>query len=395
MSSAQRQHIDEATDTDAQLAHLRELLLLQVNEQQAAQQKLLEDITTRQDDLSRRTADVSEVLREAIDHLHERGVSLAEALEPDILKGVKRTFETEPDVMAGALYPVLGPAVRKLVASLFEPSNITKGAPYQIEQLLLIHTESSIVLSQVVVEDRTTQDADIVSGMLDAIRHFVQEAFAVDNFDGMNTLSIGDITVWVEWGPKAVLAVVIRGMATELDRQPFVEILERIHAQYSAPLDQFNGELATFEPIKADLESCLSAQIQEKKKTSLWGHRRLNSIILGAAVLFTSIAFVTNERHSRWDSILNELSSTPGLVVLNTERGWRTSRIQMLKDPQARSPKLVLLLAGIDPSDLTLTTHAFLSAENEIVRRRTNQVRASTDASNEPGLLTSVQSNEE
>lgn len=388
MISAQNLHIEDETKADAPLMHLRELLLAQVHEQQAAQQKLLSDLSIRQEDPARRAADVSDVLREAIDKLHEKGISLAEALEPDILKGVKRTFETEPDVMAGALYPVLGPAVRKLVASLFDTSSANKGAPYQIEQLLLIHTESSIVLSQVVAEERAAHDADIVSGMLDAIRQFVQEAFAVNNFDGMNTLSIGDITVWVEWGPKAVLAVVIRGIAADLDRQAFVELLERIHADYRVELNQFDGDSALFEPVGKILESCLLAQVQ--RKTPWWGRHRLNSIILATTILSVSIMFVANGREAKWTSIKNELSSTPGLVVLNTERGWLTSRIQILKDPLARSPRLVLLLAGIDPTDLILESHAFQSADSEIIRRRTETAGAATDDVGDTDLSTSA-----
>jgi len=395
MNLAHQSHVNDREGADAPLLRLRELLLQPVNETQAAQQELLNDVVTRQEDICRRTADVSEVLREAIDHLHEQGLSLADVLEPDILKGVKRTFDTEPDVMASALYPVLGPAVRKLVASLFETPGAGRAAPYAIEQLLLIHTQSSIVLSQVVAEDRQTQDADVVSGMLDAIRQFVQEAFEVNNFDGMNTLSIGDITVWVEWGPKAILAVVIRGMAAELDREPFVELLERIHAEHGALLDQFDGDSTTCDPVSAALESCLSDQTRLPGKPPWWRSRRLISCIIATATLCLSVAWVSQERQARWDTIIHELSSTPGLVVVSSKQGWSESSIRMLKDPLARSPKLVLLMADIDPSDLQLETHAFVSADEQIIQRRTGRSGVMRNTGNETGSLLPVDRKDE
>ena len=48
----------------------------------------------------------------------------------------------------------------------------------------------------------------MVSGMLTAIRDFVQDAFKSQSAtESLDTLRVGELEVWVEQGPHAVLAI--------------------------------------------------------------------------------------------------------------------------------------------------------------------------------------------
>ena len=60
---------------------------------------------------------------------------------------------------------------------------------------------------------REVQDADMVSGMLTAIRDFVGDSFKVSEDEGLEALKVGELSVWIEQGPQAVLAAVMRGSA--------------------------------------------------------------------------------------------------------------------------------------------------------------------------------------
>ena len=222
-------HETPGNSAEGDLADLRNLMMRPIIEQQAALETEIEALKLRQSDLKQRSIDCSEVLAQSLNRLHGKGEHLNTELETEIFSGVQKSFEKDPERIAELMYPILGPAVRKLVASLFQRNQADPGKPYQVEQLFLIHKETSILLSQAIMNEDAARDADLVSGMLEAIRSFVTDAFSLHEFDGMNSINLGDLTVWVEWGPKAVLAVVIRGFPDDSLREYYADVLQQIH----------------------------------------------------------------------------------------------------------------------------------------------------------------------
>ena len=53
----------------------------------------------------------------------------------------------------------------------------------------------------------------MVSGMLTAIRDFVQDSFRVADSESLEALKVGELSVWIEQGPRAIIAAVLRGTA--------------------------------------------------------------------------------------------------------------------------------------------------------------------------------------
>ncbi len=86
----------------------------------------------------------------------------------------------------------------------------------------------------------------MVSGMLTAIQDFVRDSFTTRQGEQLETLQVGELTVWIEQGPQAILAGVIRGNAPQQLREVFQETLERIHLQYGTALKEFSGDAAPF-----------------------------------------------------------------------------------------------------------------------------------------------------
>jgi len=84
---------------------------------------------------------------------------------------------------------------------------------YRVEQVFLIHKKTGLLLQHVSAVPGAVQDADMVSGMLTAIQDFVHDSFSSRRSDELETLQVGDLTVWIEQGPLAILAGVIRGNA--------------------------------------------------------------------------------------------------------------------------------------------------------------------------------------
>ena len=114
----------------------------------------------------------------------------------------------------------------------------------------------------------------MVSGMLTAIRDFVQDSFKVAEDEGLQTLKVGELTVWIEQGPHALLAVVVRGTAPPALRATLQQALESVHAQYSDLLESFDGDTARFEGARPLLEACLQQQFRGRKRRRDL-HRRL------------------------------------------------------------------------------------------------------------------------
>jgi len=190
-----------------------------------------------------RAGAVGEVLVESVSG--SRSTELGAALTPSVEEAVNLSARTDSTVLAEALYPVMGPAMRKMIAAMFTPSSASSGA-FRVQQLLLIERESGVLLAASAEDEEDLEDSDVVSGMLDAIRLFVQEAFDTPDHDGLQDLRVGDTSVLVEWGPEAVLASVVRGVPTDDYRRAAAITLEDIHREYGSELENFDGRIDVF-----------------------------------------------------------------------------------------------------------------------------------------------------
>lgn len=216
-----------------------------------------------------RTAAVSEILVDAVESTDREGDRFAAALQPDIEKAVHTSARVDSAVLAEALYPVMGPAMRKMIADMFTIGDSKTGSSFVISQVLLIERETGLLLASSTRGDERG-DADVVSGMLDAIRLFVQEAFDADEHDGLRELRVGDTSVLVEWGPRAVLATVARGLPTELFRVQSAQTLEEIHLTYSTELADFGGDVSEFDPVVPLLDRLEHRTTTAAKNKSRW-----------------------------------------------------------------------------------------------------------------------------
>ncbi len=173
---------------------------------------------------------------------------LTKAVVPTIEQAIHNSVKQDLNILSDALFPVMGPAIRKAVSTalktLTESLNQTldhslspqsikwrleakqtgksfaevvllRTLVYRVEQVFLIHKQTSLVLQHAVADAVAVQDADLVSAMLTAIQSFVQDSFNVSPEDVLNTLEFGELTIWIEPGPQAILAGVIRGNAPQ------------------------------------------------------------------------------------------------------------------------------------------------------------------------------------
>ena len=287
----------------------------------AAEKDDVERIHHRLNDPETRAEDVSRVLAEAV-ALGRRRHALTDALLPTVEEAIVRSVRRDPQTLVDALFPVMGPAIRKSIAStlaaMLQSLNETltegfsaqglkwrleawrTGKPFaeivllrslvfRVEQVFLIHRKSGLLLQHVSADPGAVQDADMVSGMLTAIRDFARDSFGGTEASALDAFQVGDLTVWVEQGPLAILAGVIRGNPPQDLKALFAETIERIHSDQGRELEAFEGNAAPFERSRPLLETCLKVQRQPAAGKTGVPRRAVTALKVALAVALLGI----------------------------------------------------------------------------------------------------------
>jgi len=371
------------------------------------EKRQLDVLQGRIEDPRRRANDVSRVLPQAIILASGRDEQLAGALTPAVESALQASVKRDPSILANAVFPIIGPAIRKSIAETLsklvqslnqtlEHSLSLQGLKwrleaartgksfaevvmahtlvYRVEQVFLIHRKTGLLLQQITAPHIRSKDADMVSGMLTAIQDFAQDSFRVSAGEALHTMQIGELTVWVELGPLAKLAAVIRGHAPSEFRTVLQSALEHIHREQGAALESFEGDAAPFELVRPHLEACLQVQFAEaaRKKSSTMG-RVLAGVVL--ALLAVWLVFSIREKR-RWAGFLERLKTEPGIVV--TETGKRSGKyfVAGLRDPLATDPAGLLPEFKLKPEKVASRWKPYQALSPGLVlKRATNLLR--------------------
>jgi outer membrane protein OmpA-like peptidoglycan-associated protein len=395
--STENKFHERTMSDEERLAELRHLILGDMEPDVA-------EIKQRLDDGHIRAGEISQVLPEAIIIGSSRDDNLATAITPAVDKAIRASIKGNLKTFADALFPVMGPAIRKAIAEAlrgmlqslnevmdksfswqgvkwrleslktrkpFSEIVMLHSLVYRVEQVFLIHKNTGLMLAHVVREETDVQDADMVSSMLTAIRDFVADSFKVQESDGLEAIRVGELSVWIEQGPKAVLAVVIRGNAPQNLGNVLKETLENIHLHYGSLLESFEGETAPFESLRPNLDACLVSQYQPtKKKTSPLLVGAL-ALVLGAAFFLIGLAF---NNHLKWKHLKDDLGRQEGILVTATETDDGKYVVRGLKDEFAIDPEALVKQAGIDPEDVIFQWTPYQALSEGIVLERAKKV---------------------
>ena len=381
---------------DESLEELRHLII-------APEQADLARLQERIDSPEQRTRDVSEVLPEAMLLRREQGgeQALGQALAPSVEAALRESVRNDPGTLADALFPVMGPAIRRSILqtlrSLFESFNQTMeqslsirglkwrlealrtGRPFsevvlmhslvfRVEQIFLIHKKTGLPLAHAVAPAAAMQDPSMVSGMLTAIQDFVRDSFNSAPGEGVEKLNVGELEVWVESGPYASIAAVIRGMAAPELRMQLAETLEEIHAKFGAQLERFAGDTAPFAHATEMLARHLDARYKEKA-----GVRPKPYMLVFASVLLLALAGWLSVRWSQgrqWSQFATTLQSEPGITVTSFGRQGGHFVIRGLRDPLAADPNELVRRAGLDASLAEFHWNGYYALDDAIVQKR-------------------------
>jgi OOP family OmpA-OmpF porin len=209
--------------------------------------------------------------------------------------------------------------------------------------------------------------------MLTAIQDFVRDSFGAPAEETLDTLQVGEFTVWIEAGPQALLAGVIRGYAPLTLRSIFQGALEKIHQKHARALSAFAGDPAPFAASQPDLEACLQVQYAATVspwKSPVWAWTALG-IIVSIAVLWV---FFSLRENWRWAAYLTALRAEPGIVVTTAEEQQGKYLVSGLRDPLAKDPLLLLQEAKLPIEKVVSRWEPYYTLHPDFLLARAQQV---------------------
>ena len=387
---------DSSPNGSRPLEELRHLIL-------APEQEALERLNQRIENPESRTEDVSNVVAEAIQRRRTQGGSdaLSEALAPTIETALRESVRKDPGTLANALFPVMGPAIRRSILetlrSFLDSFNqimdqslsweglkwrveaLRTGRPFtevvllhslvfRVEQVFLIHKKTGLPIAHAVAPAVAMQDPSLVSGMLSAIQSFVHDSFHTGQGQGVNRMNVGDLDVWVENGPYAILAAVIRGVGPRALQERMAETLENIHAEYAARLDRFDGDTAPFANIHKELARCLEAKFKEESKPRGYGYAWAAGAVL-LALVGGWLGWRWWQYH-RWSELAATLGNQPGLTITSFGRERGRFVIHGLRDPLAADPEKFVEDAHLNRTQAEFHWGAYYALDDALVQQR-------------------------
>ncbi|MBX3237581.1 MAG: OmpA family protein [Nitrospiraceae bacterium] len=378
-------------------SELRNLLL-------APEQSRLEALQEQVQRLDLNARNLSRILPDAIELRGTHDTHLSHALTPHVSDALGVSVRKRPQMIVDAIAPIMMPAIRQAIANalrgMVQSLNQTiehslsirslrwrleayrTGKPfaeivllhtllYRVEQIFLIHKDSGLLLAHVGGDSAALQDHTLVSGMLSAIRSFVQDSFGTDPEQSLNTLRVGELTVWIEQGPSAMLAAVIRGTPPETLHSTLQDTLDRIHVDRMEPLSTFAGDVTPFSSTKPLLEECLHARFDQRaRRTSPLVWMLLAGIVVAGALWGLS----SYREREQWHSYLDRLAAEPGLIVTATDSESGRFTLRGLRDPLAADPLPLLAESGLAADRVIQTWSPFYALDPALILKRTRHL---------------------
>ncbi len=294
------------------------------------------------------------ITRYRMDTNGEKAAKMKDAVAPIVEESLLVSVEENPDKIANAIYPIMLPSITKAVKQLlqstiqeinrtldqqFSPKAIgwrikamrtgksygevllSETLSFRVEQAFLVHKETGLLLLHSSIEKKHESDADVISAMLTAIQDFVKDSFTSEKSETLDTLNVGDLTVWVERSPYAYLAVVIRGQPPGGLRENIQEVLLKIHSKHRHDLKDYSGDDYELKRSQSTLDRVLVAELKSKgessgssKKKTIW-----KRVLFTFGILALSFFIYRSYVMVQWDRYVEELSQIPGVIILNDE----------------------------------------------------------------------------
>ena len=186
---------------------------------------------------------------------------------------------------------------------------------------------------------------------------------------GSNSVQLGELRLWCEPGPFALLVAVIRGDPPEGLHDAMRNTLSRIHAERHHALENFDGDSSGLGDVEARLRELVALGAHEPPRT------RLGRVILVALLLLLLLSagawtawWWYNQQ--LWEGYLAQLRAQSGIVITEADKRDGKFVVSGLRDPLAVDPYALLGEAGIDPARVVAHFDPYQALDPQSVLKR-------------------------
>lgn len=388
------------------LDDIRSILLQRENDRIAA-------LESRLDVHRKRAAELAEVLPQALSDAHEAG-TLSAALSAPMTDAVTRTVREQPQRFAEALFPIMGPAIRRSIAEAlksftqqindavehsltprgirwrieakragvsFSEYVLRQTRTFDVEQLFVMETSTGRLLGHRSDSIASLKDKDAVSAMFSALQSFVRESFVGDNSDGLEIAEISGKTVWAVHGTRFSLAAVMAGLPPRALRRHLRDALDAIESLS----DPSGGDIEGFVPDSAAVELQLTQSLHsmpvEAEARSRGGWFSPASVLFILLVLAAAWwGYRMWQQHHNTAAVNQALSGMPGIVINDIQFRGSRGVVSVLADPLAGDAQVALSENGLDTDLVTVSTTPYISLHPQLVAARLRDALAAPDS---------------
>lgn len=226
--------------------------------------------------IPRLTNEMSGMIRTTIQESRDE---MAEALGPVMGDAIRVQIRDSREEMVEALYPIILSTVQRAIAefarelqrnidaqlkSTFGFHSIWRGLkarlsgvssselqlrdalPFNMREMFLIQHESGLLLAHSSTQSEENGDADLISGMLTAIRDFARDSFAQGSTQRqLDEIQYDDAHIAIQSGQYVYLAVVSTGVEPEWYRSQLRQFISELHIHHAPALRDYAGDPAT------------------------------------------------------------------------------------------------------------------------------------------------------
>lgn len=233
-----------------EMAYLRKLLLTPEQERIAALEAQIAELQAQLQQSEKFVAMLSPIVAQAIaQKVRDSREEMAEALYPVIGKSVARAVQEAMRDLARSIDQTMRRSLRPQFLQRFgmrmrgvdaREATLRAALPFQVRELLLIHRESGLLILH---QSRagTLPDADLISGMLTAIRSYVHDSFGANADGSLDAISYGDLRILIEEGSAALLAIVIHGIEPRGFQERMRQQISELHIGLGPVLRAYDG----------------------------------------------------------------------------------------------------------------------------------------------------------
>ncbi|NJO19117.1 MAG: OmpA family protein [Spirulinaceae cyanobacterium RM2_2_10] len=328
-----------------------------------------------------------------------------QAIAPIMGRALHEQVRLERDAMVDALYPVIGNTISKYMGEVVRQINqrveetfsirgiyrklnarlrgiseaeliLSEALPFTVQAVFLIHKTSGLVVVEIQREDGQALEADMLAGMLTAIRSFASECTVnPEKTSELTEIDYDDFKIVMEVAGYCYIAAVTQGdppagFATQL-RQTLSAII--LNYGYGELIAEFDGDPDSIPQAVVDLienllrspEVMLPPQRHTTENHETWRSRSgviaSWAVLLGLLMLpFVLYSWQQARRQQLADRVTTALDANPNLTVYQLDATVKGREVRL----QGQLPNEILSQQAATTATAALPAH--LNVVNEI-----------------------------